>query len=205
MGIVGCITILTYLSDCLFSERKDRSILFWKSLPVSDAKTVLSKLAVAMLVLPLGLILLSVLTHFAVSGIMLLRFQDMQGLTGVGYWSGWASALGRIAVCCLFAVLWYLPVAAYQMLASVLAKRAPLMYVVLPPVLLILGERLLLETGHIATFVIGRLVPRNAESLLRPNGALWMPFQDVNLWMGLAVAAGMLYIVIRLRRYRDDT
>ena len=33
-----------YLLDCLYADRKDRSVLFWKSLPISDTTTVLSKL-----------------------------------------------------------------------------------------------------------------------------------------------------------------
>jgi ABC-2 type transport system permease protein len=207
LAVVGGITIFTYLTDCLFSERKDRSILFWKSLPVSDARTVLSKLAVAMLVLPLGLMVLAVITHFVVSAIMLVRFEDVQQFAalGSGYWSGWANALGRTVVACCFALLWYLPLAAYLMLASVIAKRAPLMYVILPPVVLALWERLMLETSHIAQFITGRLAPRDAEQLLNPRGDAWQAFQDPALWIGLAVGAGMLYIVIRLRRYRDDT
>jgi ABC-2 type transport system permease protein len=205
LGTVGGITIFTYLTDCLFSERKDRSILFWKSLPVSDARTVLSKLAVALLILPLGLMLLAVITHFLVTAIMLVRFDDAPLISGSGYWSGWASALGRSALIWIFALLWYLPVAVYLMLASVSAKRAPLMYVVLPPVVLMLWEKLMLESSHITEFLFRRLVPPNLEHLVNPRGDAWMAFQDLQLWIGLAVAAGMLYIVIRLRRYRDDT
>src|SRR5678815_2491086 len=43
-----CIVVFFYLIDCLFTERRDRSILFWKSLPLSDTQTVLSKLAIAL-------------------------------------------------------------------------------------------------------------------------------------------------------------
>src|SRR3569832_3193 len=51
-----------YLMDCLYAERKDRSILFWKSLPVSDATTVLSKFLVGVVVLPLGVYVLAALS-----------------------------------------------------------------------------------------------------------------------------------------------
>ncbi len=203
LGVVGCITVFTYLSDCLYSERKDRSILFWKSLPVSDGQTVLSKLAVGMLVLPLGLMILAVITHLLVSAIMMVRFDEVQSFTW--FWSGWVNALGRTAIAWVFVLLWYLPVAAYLMLASVIAKRAPLMYVLLPPVVLTLWERMMLKTSHIAGFLKERLVPGNSGQLLDPSGDPWLAFQDTHLWMGLAVAAGILYIVIRLRRYRDDT
>lgn len=203
--LVSTIAAVAYLLDSLYAERKDRSILFWKSLPVSDARTVLSKLAVALLVLPLGLMLLAVMTHFLVTAIMLVRFDDAPLIAGSGYWSGWASALGRSALIWVFALLWYLPVAVYLMLASVIAKRAPLMYVVLPPVVLMLWEKLMLESSHITEFILRRLAPHNFEHLMNPRGDAWLAFQSLPLWIGLAVAAGMLYIVIRLRRYRDDT
>src|SRR5262249_36641340 len=48
------IVVYFYLLQCLFDERKDRSILFWKSLPVSDGTTVASKLLVALVVVPFG-------------------------------------------------------------------------------------------------------------------------------------------------------
>ena len=42
-----------YSLDALHGERRDRSILFWKSLPVSDLTIVLSKISIPMVVLPL--------------------------------------------------------------------------------------------------------------------------------------------------------
>jgi ABC-2 type transport system permease protein len=61
LGVVACIVSLVYLLDCLFAERKDRSILFWKSLPVSDAETVLAKLGLALVVVPLLTLAMAVL------------------------------------------------------------------------------------------------------------------------------------------------
>jgi ABC-2 type transport system permease protein len=205
LSVVGGITVVTYLTDCLFAERKDRSILFWKSLPVSDTQTVLSKLAVAVLVMPLGLLILGILTHFVVSAIMLLRFEDMQQFSGAGFWSGWITALGRALLGWGFSALWYLPIIAYLMLASVAAKRAPVMYALLPPVLLGFGERFLLGTTHITDLIRYRIAPASSRQFLDPRGDALAGFQDPNLWIGLAVAAVMLYIVVRLRRYRDDT
>src|ERR1700689_2296564 len=51
-----------YLLDCLYAERRDRSILFWRSMPVSDARAVLVKLAVGLLIVPLGAYALAALT-----------------------------------------------------------------------------------------------------------------------------------------------
>ncbi len=60
----ACIVVFFYLIDCLFTERRDRSILFWKSLPLSDTQVVLSKLAVALIVVPVGVVLLAAATQF---------------------------------------------------------------------------------------------------------------------------------------------
>jgi ABC-2 type transport system permease protein len=223
-GIVAFLSLVTgfavfaYLLDCMFSERRDRSILFWKSLPVSDAQTVLAKLTVAMLVLPLGMILLALLTQPVVALISWLRFEQLRPYIDFGLFAAWPGTLARLGVVWAFTVLWFAPIATYLMLASVLAKRAPLVYAVLPPLVLILGEKLILDSAHAGRFIGARLFPwpSRLQDLLGPvprknpgpvmvESHWWIPFQDPNLWLGLAVAVGMLYIVIRMRRYRDDT
>ena len=51
-GVVLSFKLFFYLLGALYEDRKDRSILFWKSLPVSDTATVLSKVVTAILVMP---------------------------------------------------------------------------------------------------------------------------------------------------------
>ena len=68
-GIVLCF----YALDCLYAERKDRSILFWKSLPVSDALTVGAKLLVALVVAPLLVFALAIATHLVFEAIIAVR------------------------------------------------------------------------------------------------------------------------------------
>ncbi|MEJ0004987.1 MAG: hypothetical protein WDM77_00960 [Steroidobacteraceae bacterium] len=85
-----------YAADCLYTERKDRSILFWKSMPVSDTLTVLSKLLVVMVIVPLGVYLVSAVTTLLMSGIYLVRaWQDHA--TGA-FWDGgaWLRIQGNI-------------------------------------------------------------------------------------------------------------
>jgi ABC-2 type transport system permease protein len=207
LGFIACLTVVAYLTDCLYGERKDRSILFWKSLPVSDLQTVLSKLTVAMIVVPLGVLLLAVVTQMIAAGMLALRTDVMPLQFGVeGFPDGWLELLGWVIAGWFYFVLWYAPVAVYLMLASVLAKRAPIAYAVLPWVVLSLGEKLILGSTHIGQFVGHRLAPTaNDDHSPGPNGDWLQAFADPNLWLGLAVAAGMLYIVVRLRRYRDDT
>ncbi len=77
-----------YAADCLYTERKDRSILFWKSMPVSDTLTVLSKSLVVMVIVPLGVYLVSAVTTLLMSGIYLVR--AWQDHAGGAFWDGGA-------------------------------------------------------------------------------------------------------------------
>jgi ABC-2 type transport system permease protein len=214
LSVIACIVTLIYLLDCLYAERRDRSILFWKSLPVSDAQTVLTKLSMALVLIPLFTLLLALVAYLLLSGLLYLRYEALRPLLGVDAIGRAFATLPDLAGSMVFALLWYAPVAAYLMLASVLAKRSPLVYAILPPVVLILVEQMLFGTHHVARFLGRWLVPwvRLEPPQIDDNrvsfgtsvdwSVLW---RGPELWLGLAVAAGMVYIVIRLRRYRDDT
>jgi ABC-2 type transport system permease protein len=103
-----------YLLDCLYAERKDRSILFWKALPVSDALTVISKLLVALAIVPLGVYLLTILTDIAATGILAVRFRHSDILRVILRWdtSVWLHTQGVILSALVLAMLWYAPLAA---------------------------------------------------------------------------------------------
>jgi ABC-2 type transport system permease protein len=193
--LVSTIAAVAYLLDSLYAERKDRSILFWKSLPVSDARTVLVKYGVAMLIVPLGVYALAAITFLILHAILSLALPQVvaTGSPGVGVLF---QALGRVLASVLVTVLWYAPLGAWLMLASVFARRSPWLIVSLIPVGLFLLEGMLFQTRHVLEFIGWRLRP-----VMDPLDALQRPA----LWLGLVAAAGMLYIVIRLRRYRDDT
>jgi ABC-2 type transport system permease protein len=192
--LASSITTFSYLLDCLYAERKDRSILFWKSLPVSDSHTVLTKLAVAMLIVPLGVFALEMVTYLILTGIGTMRFAHplVHGWT----LGSWLAVQGDIFLCLLVTLLWYAPIAAYFMLMSVTARRAPFVMAALPPLGLALGEWIVFRTSHVGLFLTQRLgvVQDAAEGIARPG-----------LWIGLVVAVAVLYLVIRMRRYRDDT
>ena len=212
IGLFACIVTGIYLLDCLFAERKDRSILFWKSLPVSDAETVLTKLGLALLLMPLYVLLLSVVLQPLLALIVGLRFAPLEPHLG-GLMLGSLKALPQLVGGWFFAVLWYAPVATYLMLASVLASRTPIVYAVVPPVALGVAEQLLFDTRHVASFVGKRLAQpflrRGVETPVDGSINLqidWgMLFSLPDLWLGLIAAAAMIYGVVRLRRYRDDT
>lgn len=223
--LVGFVVVFFYLLDCLFTERRDRSILFWKSLPVSDAKTVLSKLFVALVAVPLWIWALSLVVGLVVFGVLAAKVAGTPA-AGLGAWHGgtWlavqASMLGKLAL----AALWYLPVAGWLLLVSVLAKRAPFVWATLPFLVLSIAERTALGTQWVGSLVSRRLfgfgeeisfaVTRSATDAAGVGEGITRSYSMMNgfplltsaeLWIGALVGAGMVYAAIRLRRRSDDS
>jgi ABC-2 type transport system permease protein len=201
--LVAFVVVFFYLLDCLFTERRDRSILFWKSLPVSDAKTVLSKLFVALVAVPLWSWALSLVVGLVVFGVLAAQVSGTPA-AGLGTWHGvtWlavqASLLGKLAI----GVLWYLPVAGWLLLVSVLAKRAPFLWATLPFLVLSLAERIALGSNVVGAIVAQRLFGfREEVSLMSEFPLLASP----GLWIGVAVGAALVYAAIRVRRRSDDS
>jgi ABC-2 type transport system permease protein len=229
--LTAAILISIYLLDCLYSERRDRSILFWKSLPVSDTRTVLIKFLVGFVIVPLGTFLLAALTGALAAGILSLRgaFTLHHELP---LWNTleWLRVEGFMLYGLIAALLWYAPYATYLMLASAWARRWPSAWAIIPPVLLAIFEYMILGTHYISrlarrslgdlshlafrTSVEGAQNLGDAASQPAASGASHMMNQSIDpsgllaspqLWLGLAAAALMLVLTIRLRRYRDDS
>jgi ABC-2 type transport system permease protein len=201
--LVAFVVVFFYLLDCLFTERRDRSILFWKSLPVSDAKTVLSKLFVALVAVPLWSWVLSLVVGLVVFGVLAAQVSGTPA-AGLGTWHGgtWltvqAAMLGKMAI----AALWYLPVAGWLLLGSVLAKRAPFLWATLPFLVLSLAERITLGSNEVGALVAQRLFGfREEVSLIGEFPLLASP----GLWIGVAVGAALVYAAIRVRQRSDDS
>lgn len=210
LNAVAALAVLAYLLDCLFAERRDRSILFWKSLPVSDTETVLAKLVVASVLVPLGVMLLTLLLQPLLTLITYVRYEGMRPMIGLATVAGWPEGMARLGASWLFGLLWYFPFATYLMLASLLARRAPIVYAALPLLVLAMLEGLMFSGSQVRSFIWDRLNPWDVHLglLLDVNGRSgqwWRAFQAPALWLGVVAGAGMLYAVIRLRRYRDDT
>ena len=154
IGFVLYVVIFFYLLGSLFDDRKDRSILFWKSLPVSDWETVVSKLLMALFVAPL------IYTVFIITVQFLMLVMISVGAVFVADVPLWQtfwqpSGLHRVALLSIVSFfyysLWWLPLAGWLMLASSIARRAPFLYAVIPPVLAVVAEVLLNWLGVIST------------------------------------------------------
>ena len=216
LGMVTGLVLFSYLLDCLYAERKDRSILFWKSLPVSDVQTVLAKAGTGLLVAPLLALAIAAVAFPVLLLVLRVRYNALDGVIGLDAVVGAYGMLPRIALTWMWGLLWYAPFAAYLLLASALAKRVPLLHAVLQPVVLVALEGVAMGTTRIAGFIARRLAPWGDDSWSLGVTPLQLisgtadpdstaPLLNTNLWLGVAAAAVMVYIVIRLRRYRDDT
>jgi len=221
LSVVMLIVLVFYLLDCLYAERKDRSILFWKSLPVSDDLTVLSKLLVALVAVPLGVFALGLLLSLVFTGIWEVdaALGRVPAIPGWGMLA-WLKAEIALLLCLMVGVLWYAPFAAYLLVVSAWARRNPFLWAVLPPVLAQIVEHVAFGTHFVGNFLryrmfgiwgtlfshmhVGRgraFALSSALSQLKLQAAL----TDIDLWLGLAVAAALVFAAIRLRRYRDET
>ena len=136
-----------YLLDCLYTDRRDRSILFWKSLPISDANTVLCKLLVGMVIIPLVYFAAADATALIAAFILSIR---ARASIGSSLWNGdvWLSVQVLWMYAIVTTAVWYLPIAGWLMLVSAWAKRAVMLWAVLPPLLLYILERVFFGTQH---------------------------------------------------------
>jgi len=224
--LVALVVTFFYLLDSLYSERKDRSILFWKSLPVSDAMTVASKAAVALLVVPLIVYALSMVVSLVVFGVLAVKYSGTE-LAPLLQWHtlDWLALQGVLLLNIGVAALWYAPVAAALLMISAAARRATVLWAVVPPLVLFIVERTTLGTDYVRRFIgyrltgffdamgmgLGRPLQATTAEQVERVGALYEKINaaplllGVDLWLGVAVAIALLAVAIRLRRWRDDT
>jgi ABC-2 type transport system permease protein len=199
-----------YLLDALYGERRDRSILFWKSLPVSDLTTVLAKASV-----PFVLLLLSFAITFATQLIMLLLSTTVllaNGLSAAPLWtqvSLFHSSLTLLYHLLTVHGLWYAPLYGWLLLVSASAPRAPLIWAVVPPFVICAVEKITFNTTYFLNMLKYRLT--GPETHTAPGSSMMDQmaaftaaqfFSEPGLWIGLAIAAVFLAATVRLRRYR---
>ena len=196
-----------YCLDALHGERRDRSILFWKSLPVSDLTTVLSKVTVPLLVLPLLSFTIIVVTQFImllISTVVLLP----RGLAATTWANFNLFQQSLILLYGLAAIaLWHAPIYGWALLISGWVRRATFLYAVLPLLAIGFFEKITFNTSYFAAMLKDRLLgfapnafafTPHAVPELTPGRYLSTP----GLWLGLIFAALFVAAAVRLRRYR---
>jgi ABC-2 type transport system permease protein len=202
-----------YCVETLQSERRDRSILFWKSLPVSDATTVLSKASIPFVVIPLVTFVVTVATQ---SAMLLVRGARLLGSgTEAAPWMHvhllhmWVLLFYH-----LFAVhsLWWAPLWGWLLLVSAWSRRAAFLWATLPLLALGLLEKIAFNTAYFASFLKSRFLGGPGQS---GTGMKQMTMASITpekpaqfltspgLWLGLLFAAACLAAAVKLRRRRE--
>ncbi|MDE3072228.1 MAG: ABC-2 transporter permease [Pseudomonadota bacterium] len=232
LSVVLGIVVFFYCLGALYDDRRDRSILFWKSLPVSDASTVLSKVVSATLLAPV----IAVVAGIAVGMLQLLIVATTLSFHGVNMWQLLILAhpfhvmfnlLGYIPLY----FLWALPAVGWLLLCSAWARNKPILWAVALPVatgLLVSWFGLMGLFDLPTTWFWRNIVQRGLFSVFPGTGSVFghqghiavighsgMDFMDLgntyqllastNLWVGVVVGLGLLAGAIWFRRWRDDS
>lgn len=204
MGTTLLVAIF-YCLDALYGERRDRSILFWKSMPVSDTVTVLAKICIPLIVVPLitfGLVVGTQAIMMLLNGTIFrgLHPEWVHPVVLHDLLEEWLGLLYH-----LFAIhsLWYTPIFAWLLLVSAWARRAVFLWAVVPPLGIGILERLVFGTSYFGQMMKDRFLGpmgSNMDSMthVTPVEFLAAP----GLWIGLGVAAVFLALAIQVRRYR---
>lgn len=200
-----------YSLGALNADRRDRSILFWKSLPVSDLMTVLSKASVPIVVLPLVTFGVTVATHWVMllagSGILLVSGQD-----AALFWSPFfllPAWLGLLYHLVTVHGLCYAPFFGWMLLVSAWARRAPILWAFLPPLAIGIVEKMAFNTTHFGAMIANRMGGAGDGSSFTAGGMSMDPLamltpihflMSPGLWIGLAFTALCLAGAVARRR-----
>jgi ABC-2 type transport system permease protein len=231
--IVLAFVVFFYCLGALYDERKDRSVLFWKSLPVSDAQTVLSKVASAVVVAPLLALAASFVTMLGFM-VMISIVVVFHGANPVTLLWGPASPLqimaGSLAWIPVYA-LWALPTVGWLLLCSAWSRSKPFLWAIMVPLFagifvswFDLMELFKLDSSWFWSNVVSRLllgtVPgmdllsrdefgqtggHNLQDILDSvsPASQLASLATPAIWIGAVAGALMIYGAIQLRRRRE--
>jgi len=228
------VIVFFYCLGAMFEERRDRSILFWKSLPVSDTQTVLSKVITAALVAPLITItvgtFISLLLLMLVGVMFAFHGVNMFGLvlSNADFYLLPLRLIGLLPVY----ILWALPTIGWLMMVSAWAKSKVFLWAVGTPIIAIIVVKwanYLTGAGINIDWFVQNVISRGLVGLVP---GVWLPLANVNVhnmvdgnntavmsevfthswmtlgtpaaWFGAAAGAAMIFAAIRLRRWKDE-
>ena len=218
-GLVSLIISLFYALGSLYDERKDRSILFWKSLPISDTITVMSKLVAITIVVPL--------CYFA--AIIVFQLFELIYMTVVWWFGGsvggawWTSTnlfgvWWNTLIALIVASLWLAPLWGWLMLASAWAKRVAFLWGIIPIILIAATEGYFFHSMNFIETIwvrIGKAFSiQNSNLHFNAGGEMFgteilMTAGDAlssnDFWIGLVLCAVFVAGAIYTRRFRDES
>lgn len=217
--MVALLIQVYYFLVCLFDERRDMSIYFWRSMPVSDATAISTKLLTGALVIP-GIFMLAATVTLVLA--LVLAFIGCIALS-VGYdisiWHVWGSLelftnVSLVWLSLIPFVLWLFPLFAWLMLMSMFANKAPFLWALLPIIILVLVEAFVVHYFDLnSSFFIQILTDYfgiNEDTLQNNfNHEANMRLMPIKVLMSkisvvaIAVGAGLMYLTYWLRVNRS--
>jgi ABC-2 type transport system permease protein len=222
--------MIFYCLDSLYAERKDRSILFWRSLPITDAETVVSKLLTTMVAIPVATMAAVIISHL----LNLVTMSVWLSSEGVNPWRFVWGAVPlfdtwtAVFVFLIAVPIWMAPLLGWFLFISAWAKRGPLLRAVLPIAMLPILEYIVFKSWHLGKAIVHRLgvesmpifdifdfVERfeedNLQSALAENISLLSMLDiprflaSIEVWVGLLVCGVFVTAAIYVRRYRNES
>jgi ABC-2 type transport system permease protein len=160
---IGFIVQIYYFVTCLFDERRDQSVMFWRSLPVSDEMTIASKLLTGAIVIPViffaaATALMVLMVGLAIVACVVLSVGFDISLWGMLASSNILSGVGYIWLTLVPIAIWLLPLYSWLMLASIYANKAPFLWAVLPIVALLVIEAIVVHYLHLSQPFFGHFL-----------------------------------------------
>ena len=204
--------ILAYSLSTFFDERKDKSIIFWRSLPVSDSFTVFSKLIVALVVAPLLVIPALLFLHLVsvTAGSIYFAVSDIVPFTWAWQAYPWLDWI-RVIFSLWMQSLWSLPIITWIMLAGAYSRK-PVVAAILPPVVIVLVEGVSLSSSVFLDSLFERVqpwsrassFPKEYESLgVAELSDIPLLFGMTEFWVGILVSSVFIYLTIYFRSKSD--
>jgi ABC-2 type transport system permease protein len=216
-----------YLLDCLYADRKDRSVLFWKSLPISDTATVLAKLFTGLIAIPLVYFIAADIATLLMAFIVSVRAHST---LGGSLWQPdlWLQLQALWLYLIVTSAIWYLPFAGYLLVVSAWAKRAVTLWSIVPPLAAYLLERWFVGTQWVGTALQDRAfgyLPRAfhdksdqsawvttviQHDTIKTPGSIWQLldplgfFSSPATWAGIVVGIAFIIAAIQLRLRRTE-
>jgi ABC-2 type transport system permease protein len=222
--------MIFYCLDALYAERKDRSILFWRSLPITDTETVISKLLTVAIAIPIATMIGVIISHL-LNLIIMSIWLSTQGVNPFRFIWGAVPLFDTWAAVFIFLLaipIWMSPLLGWLIFISAWAKRGPLLRAVMPIAILPFLEYIIFKSWHLGLAIVKRLGPEtmpivdifelaeqfdedNLHDVLAENVSLLSMldlgkfFTSIEVWGGLVVCGLFLTGSIYIRRYRDDS
>jgi len=157
-ALVLWLTVLNYFWNCLYYDRKDGSVLFWQSMPVSQCQTITAKLIAGLLVAPIVAWICLVITEAIV---LLLSGISLSILHLPGWdvlWQPGQIVVSWLTLLATFLIqgIWLFPIIGWLVFCSAYAKRTPFLMAIVPPVVVIIIESLVLKHSYLFHFIAAR-------------------------------------------------